>query len=120
MLVSAEDEETPCFASNDNARRGTQPLASDFALACKPSPAVQGWASPQDREDKKRDHGCAGHRTPLDPIPEQRITTIIPEPGRQSAEIDIRSDLPERSEEHTSELQSLMRTSYAVLCLKKK
>src|SRR3546814_9262509 len=36
------------------------------------------------------------------------------------------SDLPEsdrpdlRSEEHTSELQSLMRISYAVLCLKKK
>src|SRR3546814_8280693 len=28
--------------------------------------------------------------------------------------------LPRRSEEHTSELQSLMRTSYAVLCLKKK
>src|SRR3546814_4290613 len=26
----------------------------------------------------------------------------------------------ERSEEHTSELQSLMRTSYAVLCMKKK
>src|SRR3546814_3990791 len=28
--------------------------------------------------------------------------------------------LAERSEEHTSELQSLMRTSYAVFCLKKK
>src|SRR3546814_10649104 len=28
--------------------------------------------------------------------------------------------LIERSEEHTSELQSLMRTSYAVFCLKKK
>src|SRR3546814_10462441 len=28
--------------------------------------------------------------------------------------------LPQRSEEHTSELQSLMRTSYAVFCLKKK
>src|SRR3546814_2236109 len=28
--------------------------------------------------------------------------------------------LPDRSEEHTSELQSLMRTSYAVLCLKNK
>src|SRR3546814_5530328 len=27
--------------------------------------------------------------------------------------------LPERSEEHTSELQSLMRISYAVFCLKK-
>src|SRR3546814_6810106 len=30
------------------------------------------------------------------------------------------SDLPKRSEEHTSELQSLMRISYAVFCLKKK
>src|SRR3546814_2240666 len=30
------------------------------------------------------------------------------------------SQQPLRSEEHTSELQSLMRTSYAVFCLKKK
>src|SRR3546814_4385853 len=29
------------------------------------------------------------------------------------------SPVPERSEEHTSELQSLMRISYAVFCLKK-
>src|SRR3546814_5976236 len=29
-------------------------------------------------------------------------------------------DQPDRSEEHTSELQSLMRISYAVFCLKKK
>src|SRR3546814_8492257 len=31
-----------------------------------------------------------------------------------------RARLKERSEEHTSELQSLMRISYAVFCLKKK
>src|SRR3546814_2425101 len=31
-----------------------------------------------------------------------------------------RSERVERSEEHTSELQSLMRISYAVFCLKKK
>src|SRR3546814_3366174 len=31
-----------------------------------------------------------------------------------------RVDHPHRSEEHTSELQSLMRISYAVFCLKKK
>src|SRR3546814_1946788 len=31
-----------------------------------------------------------------------------------------RAALAERSEEHTSELQSLMRTSYAVFCLTKK
>src|SRR3546814_5856021 len=30
------------------------------------------------------------------------------------------NELTDRSEEHTSELQSLMRISYAVLCLKKK
>src|SRR3546814_9780880 len=32
----------------------------------------------------------------------------------------VRIDVPQRSEEHTSELQSLMRISYAVFCLKKK
>src|SRR3546814_1350518 len=36
-------------------------------------------------------------------------------------EVDGRSDIMfRRSEEHTSELQSLMRISYAVFCLKKK
>src|SRR3546814_3393592 len=32
----------------------------------------------------------------------------------------VRGSLDPRSEEHTSELQSLMRISYAVFCLKKK
>src|SRR3546814_2551503 len=32
----------------------------------------------------------------------------------------IKDAVPDRSEEHTSELQSLMRNSYAVFCLKKK
>src|SRR3546814_6787844 len=35
-------------------------------------------------------------------------------------ELDIRRLWPSRSEEHTSELKSLMRISYAVYCLKKK
>src|SRR3546814_5150786 len=34
--------------------------------------------------------------------------------------VEVRDGLRERSEEHTSELQSLMRISYAVFCLKKK
>src|SRR3546814_2435783 len=33
---------------------------------------------------------------------------------------EVRRRAPDRSEEHTSELQSLMRSSYAVFCLKKK
>src|SRR3546814_1000874 len=36
------------------------------------------------------------------------------------ARADRHDSPPQRSEEHTSELQSLMRTSYAVFCLKKK
>src|SRR3546814_5998037 len=36
------------------------------------------------------------------------------------AEVRERFGCPVRSEEHTSELQSLMRISYAVFCLKKK
>src|SRR3546814_6873135 len=35
-------------------------------------------------------------------------------------EINLVEDVVRRSEEHTSELQSLMRISYAVFCLKKK
>src|SRR3546814_5452909 len=34
--------------------------------------------------------------------------------------VSVESDTARRSEEHTSELQSLMRSSYAVFCLKKK
>src|SRR3546814_1593513 len=36
------------------------------------------------------------------------------------SDLDREGRLPPRSEEHTSELQSLMRISYAVFCLKKK
>src|SRR3546814_7506916 len=39
-------------------------------------------------------------------------------PGALSNDVGAR--LGNRSEQHTSELQSLMRTSYAVFCLKKK
>src|SRR3546814_3962779 len=51
--------------------------------------------------------GPAGPRAPAHRSPDQA--------GQPGA-----GDLPARSEEHTSELQSLMRISYAVFCLKKK
>src|SRR3546814_1318754 len=37
----------------------------------------------------------------------------------ETTRAEARADANERSEEHTSELQSLMRISYAVFCLKK-
>src|SRR3546814_1645120 len=48
---------------------------------------------------------------------------IVVEPGgrgRPGDQFHRRSAVGIRSEEHTSELQSLMRISYAVFCLKKK
>src|SRR3546814_2589077 len=41
-------------------------------------------------------------------------------PFRYRQSSGSRQPVPDRSEEHTSELQSLMRISYAVFCLKKK
>src|SRR3546814_8373748 len=50
------------------------------------------------------------------------ITTMTADTKNRALDVEgAASSGPEcRSEEHTSELQSLMRTSYAVFCLKKK
>src|SRR3546814_7619213 len=45
---------------------------------------------------------------------------ITQQPGRIGQSPLVQSHHLRRSEEHTSELQSLMRISYAVFCLKKK
>src|SRR3546814_3927352 len=59
---------------------------------------------------------------------ELRASRLLKEPLRLSGEYQRPDEdtlvrqvrVPYRSEEHTSELQSLMRISYAVFCLKKK
>src|SRR3546814_9017952 len=67
--------------------------------------------------------------------PLQTTTPIVTHPGlntiepdfrrcaslsQRKTDVSVRSPESRRSEEHTSELQSLMRISYAVFCLKKK
>src|SRR3546814_3533519 len=47
-------------------------------------------------------------------------TAMTPVDWLSTARVDRVRELLERSEEHTSELQSLMRISYAVFCLKNK
>src|SRR3546814_8268025 len=44
---------------------------------------------------------------------------LLGDSGLAEAAIDLFQGKYQRSEEHTSELQSLMRTSYSVFCLKK-
>src|SRR3546814_19604030 len=59
------------------------------------------------REDKERARHAASFRRPAAPTCRIMLSATID--SMRSA----------RSEEHTSELQSLMRSSYAVFCLKK-
>src|SRR3546814_8487890 len=67
------------------------------------------------------------HLAPFVALQEKDMLSSI-EIDRRKHNIDARFaesfesllDKPPRSEEHTSELQSLMRISYAVFCLKKK
>src|SRR3546814_10425777 len=59
--------------------------------------------------------GCASHKRAIIWLPSSCTSTS---PSFQSAVCSTGQPSVKRSEEHTSELQSLMRTSYAVFCLK--
>src|SRR3546814_1897916 len=70
-----------------------------------------------------RGRPSSGALRPNPPVAEQRIAppsrhSVLRQ--RQDRACPCPSWLQPRSEEHTSELQSLMRISYAVFCLKKK
>src|SRR3546814_7920815 len=53
-------------------------------------------------------------------IEQQGSSTVFGEPSFDINDLFQKVDGKGRSEEHTSELQSLMRISYAVFCLQKK
>src|SRR3546814_9395057 len=106
-----------------------------FACPAAPSPPPPGGVSPlpqvaissaenrNGHRDNKRTAlmrlrlraQCARDRAPPWHRPAPRRSVAAPHPSV----FDIRRPSG-RSEEHTSELQSLMRISYAVFCLKKK
>src|SRR3546814_8916513 len=64
------------------------------------------------------------YRVPLQEEQDRLREGLGRDPGRRQGDGEAggrrRGDARGRSEEHTSELQSLMRISYAVFCLKKK
>src|SRR3546814_14096806 len=69
------------------------------------------WAPSHRREPRPP----ARRTPPRSPPPSTASRTSLPRTGGRWA-----SEAGTRSEEHTSELQSLMRSSYAAFCLKKK
>src|SRR3546814_6783688 len=59
----------------------------------------------------------------VDNLPLSLLDRLLATPGGRTSDADARPlaiGIDSRSEEHTSELQSLMRNSYAVFCLKNK
>src|SRR3546814_9428473 len=95
--------------------RVCQVVAKSGALTRRcapPSPATQerGWLSAI--RQARKFIGLVLLRQPLD----QRVQRALEHVGQ----VVQRQALHPRSDEHTSELQSLMRHSYAVFCLKKK
>src|SRR3546814_4187458 len=84
---------------------------------------ISDWSSDvcsSDLSEKEHHHAIVSACPPPTGLRSRRI------PNNRAAASRVRSPPPRhrvrspRSEEHTSELQSLMRISYAVFCLKKK
>src|SRR3546814_7666237 len=73
------------------------------------------------RETRREYVHVASSSTSMSPTVSRRDTHILPPPQAKHPASGAEASIhPLRSEEHTSELQSLMRISYAVFCLKKK
>src|SRR3546814_8104972 len=106
-------------------------MAGGLCLLVKPSGA-RTWLLRMQKDGRRRDYGLGSAidvslaeareaaialrrkvREGCDPVAERRKARKVV-PNFEKAARDC------RSEEHTSELQSLMRISYAVFCLKKK
>src|SRR3546814_1406135 len=75
--------------------------------------ACREWRSDRQRPAMRKSPGATGA-----PRPAPRTGGHCPATRPEKAGAPLLHD--DRSEEHTSELQSLMRISYAVFCLKKK
>src|SRR3546814_7685717 len=78
-----------------------------------PSDALTLYKSPTSRRENQETSGC-----PCSAPSAPTTSAAFCGPGASSRR--ARSTRRARSEEHTSELQSLMRSSYAVFCLKNK
>src|SRR3546814_3405954 len=70
------------------------------------------------RSHSERQHAGRPPRRPF--RPRAALPASRPRRAVEDARLCLSHDARSRSEEHTSEFQSLMRISYAVFCLKKK
>src|SRR3546814_4341091 len=95
--------------------------ASSAACACKCLTAAEWMPGAAASTPKARGGSALNDRAfPSASVTLPPASVTISAAAAMSHSLPQRSDAAIRSEEHTSELQSLMRISYAVFCLKKK
>src|SRR3546814_4133103 len=103
----ASDSDEPLLVGIGIGKRTTGAGAGE--LTVDRAKGLLSWWGPADG-----DHGRMAIAIRVDPA---MIADIRADAGNHLVLLRVE---PGRSEEHTSELQSLMRISYAVFCLKKK
>src|SRR3546814_10590723 len=91
------------------------PILALVNIRLRGRPCDDTSISDERSDEKVSDIRLFGSRTSCSIAKPSCIFGMAPSDGRPSLR-----PTSSRSEEHTSELQSLMRTSYAVFCLKKK
>src|SRR3546814_2415552 len=99
-----------------------------ISSACFGSPGTQAGAArsessppqqqPATPEETVPDAGMQAEYVEIKRLVRDREQAM--QDGNKCAQLVTRTECVDRSEEHTSELQSIMRISYAVFCLKKK
>src|SRR3546814_983421 len=95
-----------------------------YTTLCRSRQGIQDDGGGQHRARQRPVVSGAVERTPLREWVAGRYRALDGDSDRRGAAAqdgrEVEQEPAGRSEEHTSELQSLMRNSYAVFCLKKK
>src|SRR3546814_6429883 len=105
------------LAAGAFASVGDEVLFPRFGFSVYPIAARRVGAKPVEAPD--RDYATDVDAM-LAAVTERTRVVFLANPNNPTGTFASRDEIARRSEAHTSELQSLMRTSYAVFCLKKK
>src|SRR3546814_7690650 len=109
-VCSSDLSKRPCATTHCSGAIAAPPWSSDSTPGCRAEPACRASVS----------EGLHRYRAYCTLLPHKvhHTRAIPPIRGADTARLS-EGHQGARSEEHTSELQSLMRSSYAVFCLKK-
>src|SRR3546814_1739923 len=119
-VCSSDLGEAEVVEDEDHGRAGVDQLVPELARGVHRVDVHDRQSRAEDAEGGDRILQAVGHHD-RDAIALLELQLAQQVGGELAAElVDLRVGERPRSEEHTSDLQPLMRSSYAVFCLKKK